>query len=526
MEIKPIKVLFPHETESTSTLDKSSWRTLTPFYDVKASACKTECPLYNNIPHWINLVKTGELKEAYEELKKNNPFPAIYGTICHHPCEEKCLRGQFDENIGIRDIERFIGVYGLEHFDYKLESKIARKEKVAIVAAGPAGLSCAWHLAKEGHKVTIFEAADQPGGMLFLAIPEFRLAGELIKKEIMPLTQCQNLTIRLNQPVYHCFIASIQKDFQATFIAVGAHRSKKFNVSGSDSTKIGIISGLSFLKNSKLSFLKPGGTQINSIAIIGGGNTAVDSARSAKKMYPKSEVTIFYRRTEKEMPAAKEEINEAKKEGILFAFLLSPLRVNENGLVLQQMTLGEKDETGRCRPVPTERLIFIKTDKIITAIGEERGNSFLNPVLFENQEEEGIFIGGDALYGPGFVSKAIASGKEASLKIRRYLGENINTNALPSSAAPPKIIELKDLNLEYFEQQRKNSNPEEEVKRCFSCGLCPQNPEICSNCWKFCPDSAIKIQNNKPDINYDYCKGCLICKHECPRSAIDFREGK
>ncbi|MDP2933054.1 MAG: 4Fe-4S binding protein, partial [bacterium] len=217
---------------------------------------------------------------------------------------------------------------------------------------------------------------------------------------------------------------------------------------------------------------------------------------------------------------------EANKVRILFAFLLNPLRVNENGLILQQMTLGERDKTGRCQPVPTESLIFIKTDKIITAIGEERGNSFLNPVLFENQEEEGIFIGGDALYGPGFVSKAIASGKEASLKIRRYLGENINTDTLPSSAAPPKIIELKDLNLEYFEQQRKNGNPEEEVKRCFSCGLCPQNPEICSNCWKFCPDAAVEIRDNKSNINYDYCKGCLICKHECPRGAIDFREGK
>ncbi len=521
MEIKPIKIKFPHETESTSVLNRSSWRTLTPFYDVKTSACKMNCPLFNNIPHWINLVRIENLKEAYEELKKNNPFPAICGTVCHRPCEEKCLRGQFDENINIRSIERFLGLYGLKRLDYKLEPKTARKEKVAIIGAGPAGLSCAWHLLKEGYKITIFESSNRLGGMLSLTIPDFRLPYELVFKEIAPLIKHQNLTVRLNHPVRQCFITSIWKDFQATLIAIGAHRSKKFDISGSNSTKIDIISGLSFLKNSKLSFLKPGNTRLDSIAVIGGGNTAVDSARSAKKISPNSEVTIFYRRTENEMPAAKEEINEAKKERILFAFLQNPLRINENELILQQMTLGEKDETGRRRPIPTIKLTCVRTDKIITAIGEERGNSFLNPSLFENREENGIFLGGDALYGPGFVSKAIASGKETSLKIRKYLGEDVT-----ALIQPTKVTELADLNLAYFEQKKKSSNHEEEAKRCFSCGLCPQNPEICSNCWKFCPDAAIKIQNNKSEINYDYCKGCLICKHECPRSAIDFREGK
>ncbi|MCP2604806.1 NAD(P)-binding protein [Candidatus Aminicenantes bacterium AH-873-B07] len=518
-----------------------SWRTFRPVHRNKLPPCNKACPTGENIQEYIYLVLEKKYEEAYKEIKKDNPIPSITGRVCPHPCEVECNRGKFDEPIAIHHIERFLGDFGLELKDeWNIKEK---RERIAIIGSGPAGLACAYHLRKKGYKVKIFEAENQIGGMLRIGIPDYRLPKNILDKEIRKL---EEMGIEMENGVRINYPPDLLKEYDSIFVATGAHISRKMGVTGEDLN--GVISGLEFLKNLNLG----GKVKIGKkVAVIGGGNTAIDAARCAMRLG--AEVKILYRRSRNEMPAIESEVEEAEKEGIKIEFLTAPVRIiGENHRVSRleciRMELGEPDESGRRRPIPIKGSEFILNfDTIISAIGEKVDlHPFKNIETtswgvkideFGRTSQEKIFAGGDCVTGPSTVVKALEAGKRAAITIDCFL----RGKPLPDFKKE-ESVSFENINLDYFEKERRieplkidlqrrkktfeevwNSYKVEtlvkEAKRCFSCGVCNK----CDNCWVFCPDISI-IRNKEYSVNYDYCKGCGICARECPRYVITMEE--
>lgn len=520
--------------ETSLTNKTGSWRTQKPEYQRGISPCQNSCLSGQDIPCWMNLVKNGNLEMAYREILKSNPFPSLTGRVCPHPCEKECNRGQFDEPLAINTLERFIGDWGLENASESFP-KIAKKEKVAIIGSGPAGLSCAYYLRKMGYEITIFEALPVIGGLMAYGIPEFRLSKDVLKKEIKNKILVPGIAVKTTARISKTAFGMLLTEFDAVFAATGLSKSKAINLPGFYS--FGVLNGLDLLKNINLGFLPRLGEKV---IVIGGGNTAIDVARSLQKFG--SAVSIFYRRTKTEMPAIKEEVLAAEKEGIKIEELIAPVKIvaKDGGRVdlleCQKMELGEADESGRKKPTPIEGSNFsVRVNAVIFAIGEEKESDFLP----ENwQSNEKIFMGGDFENKAGTVAAAIKSGREKAEEIAKYL-RNEQNNKQPTTDNK-QLIKFEDLNTFYFERRLKIRNfndvfgdiaPEAlaqyEAKRCFSCGFCPAaagsrlgGDNLCENCYKFCPDVAVKKEGGKLKIDYDYCKGCGICAEECPTKSI------
>jgi len=541
-------------TSWSDTNNTGTWRTAIPVYQHRPSPCHLACPVSGSIPAWMDKLRKGQFYEAWLKIVENNPFPSITGRVCHHPCESSCNRAQFDEKVSIKLLERYIGDLALEK-GWPLPSKnLARHKKVAIVGAGPAGLSAAYHLTLKGYRVEIFEARQMPGGLLRYGIPSYRLPREVLEGEIDRLLQ---LGIKvhnghaINSPEEY---RRLQKDYNALFISTGAQRPRELPLLENG---FGIVTdGLNFL------------FQVNSglapkvekrVIVIGGGNTAVDAARVAKRLGAE-QVTLVYRRTEEEMPSQKSEILEAREEGIEFLFLASPVRVEKDTdnkgyrLICQKMRLGEKDASGRPRPEAiTDAYFPLKVDSIIMAIGSdaeipETGEMLelsANTLKVNEKQEtsvKGIFTGGDLTSNQRFVSTALGAAKKAAenidlllqgtVKEEHFEGEavayeEVNTfyflrsQALKNDLlqATDRVQNFKEVQLGILEEQALG-----EAERCFNCGLCLQ----CDNCFYYCPDMAIKKRDNAGEEKYiilgQYCKGCGLCVKECPRGAIVLKE--
>ncbi|MFC2022774.1 FAD-dependent oxidoreductase [Chloroflexota bacterium] len=403
------------------------------------SPCQHTCPVGINIPKYVAHIAEGEYREAIDTIRDRNPFPAICGRICHHPCEFRCRRGELDEPVAIRALKRFTSD---RYFEQEVEPEPFPRthvEQVAVVGAGPTGLSCAYFLAKAGYPVTVFEALPIGGGMLSVAIPEFRLPREVIQKEIDYIIK-KGVGIIYNTPITVNFtIEDLRKDgFEAVFIAAGAQRSQRIGIPGELEDAAGFHYGLRFLRDTKLGRKVSIGSRV---AVIGGGNVALDAARTALRLGA-GEASIYYRRSREEMPVSEVEYEQATAEGIRVNFLVSPTRiVSDNwqvkGIQCILMSLGEPDGSGRRRPVPIAGSEFlVEADTVIAAVGQAPDLSFLpaDSALERTRWETlvvnsntlvtnigGVFAGGDFVTGPGMVIDAIAAGRRAAIAIDKYL---------------------------------------------------------------------------------------------------------
>ena len=527
----------PFWSQPMSNNKTGNWRVLTPSYVEKTPPCSSNCPAGTDVRLFIRQASEKKFKEAYNTIYEHNPFPSTCGRVCPHFCEQNCNRIELDEGLNVGAIERYLGDLA---FNKKVEkNKITHKEKIAVIGAGPAGLTAALRLTQKGYDTTVFEALSYAGGMMRTGIPQFRLPEDILDKEIK-IIEDEGVKIVLNKKAT---VKELENDFNAVVVAVGSHIGSKMNLPNEDN----VIDGIDFLRDYKLLNNNYGMNKGDEVAIIGGGNTAIDVARTTLRLGGKP--TIYYRRTRKEMPAIAHEVNEALAEGVAIEFLTAPVGLNKNNkieLSMIKMELGEPDDSGRRRPVPitgSEKVILV--DKIIAAIGQSsdgfvfEGNK-VNAIQGKVDYEANVpvFCSGDMAWG-GTVTEAIGSGNKVAEEVHASLRN------LPYSHEEVRgdIVVPEDLNFTYFLPAPRTTNPvkksndfyedfeevvkgftESEVliesKRCLHCGDCYS----CGNCFNYCPDAAIFIDDeNRIRIDYDYCKGCGICAYECPCSAIDFK---
>lgn len=514
-----------------------SWRTEKPVYVDRLPPCNNACPAGENIQQWLYLAEEGKYEAAWREIMRNNPLPAIMGRACYHPCEGACNRAQMDRAVGIHAIERFLGDEAIR-LGWKVRVEAARSGKrVLIVGAGPSGLSAAYHLALLGHEATIHEAGASAGGMMRFGIPRYRLPREVLDAEVRRIEE-MGVKIHLNRKVSDLARTMKEERFDAVFLAVGAHLAKRAYIPAGDASRI--LDALQLLRGVDAGEQPMLGRRV---LIYGGGNTAMDAARTAKRLGAE-EAIVVYRRTQAKMPAHDFEVREAMDEGIQFKWL-STIKAESGGrFTVEKMRL---DDQGR--PQPTGEFEEMEADSCVLALGQDVDLSFLSNIEGLKVEDgvvrvgpdmmtgcRGVFAGGDMVPAERTITVAVGHGKKAARYIDAFLR---GTKYEP--AAKHELAEFRRLNTAYYtdappteqatlDLSRREGTFDEivsglteenalfEARRCLSCGNCFE----CDNCYGMCPDNAvIKLGAGKRfEFNYDYCKGCGICAAECPCGAI------
>ncbi|HZW23970.1 MAG TPA: NAD(P)-binding protein [Gallionella sp.] len=513
-----------------------SWRTRKPVYLDRLPPCNNACPAGENIQGWLFHAEAGNYEQAWRTLTENNPLPAIMGRVCYHPCETACNRGQLDEAVGINSVERFLGDEAIKcgwQFDKPATSS---GKKVLVVGAGPSGLSAAYHLARMGHKVEIQEAGPMAGGMMRFGIPKYRLPREVLDAEVQRIIDL-GVTLRLNTKVANIEQSMKEGGFDAAFLAVGAHIGKRTYIPAGDATKI--LDAVSVLRSMEGEDKPMLGRKV---VVYGGGNTAIDVARSVKRMG--AEPIIVYRRTRDKAPAHDFEIEEALQEGVMIKWLSTIKQAGEGEITVEKMQLDEKGF-----PQPTGEFETLAADSVVLALGQDVDLSLLEGVSGLEIKDgtvqvgpnmmtghDGIFAGGDMVPSERTVTVGVGHGKKAARHIDAWLRGTVY-----EPAPKHEIATFDKLNLWYYSDAPKTvrpmldiirrqssfdevqggldeSNALFEARRCLSCGNCFE----CDNCYGVCPDNAvIKLgPGRRFEFNYDYCKGCGICVSECPCGAI------
>jgi len=506
-------------------------------------SCQHHCPAGTSIRDYLQILSQGgSLEDAWRIITKTNPMPAITGRVCPHPCESSCNRSGVDSSLNINGLERAVGDYGLDKgLAFEKPAK-ALKEKVAVIGSGPSGMSCAYQLARLGYQVTVYEANGKPGGMLTYAIPRYRLPESIVDSELQKIIDL-GITMKLCTTVgKDILFDNLKNEFTAIYVAVGAQAGTALGIKGEDAKDV--YSGLTFLKSIKDGNpLKLG----KKVVVIGGGNTAIDSARAVRRIG--SDVTILYRRTAAEMPAHEAEIEAAQAEGVTIDFLCAPVSVSANGkgsVSCVRMALGDIDESGRPKPIPIKGSEFeVVFDTMITAVGQSLlptgfevllGSSWIRTDELGQTSQKGIFAGGDAASGPGLVAQAIGDGSKAARAIDAFI------NGRKAAVPEKKEISYKDVPLNEWpklarsiakelpvKQRLADANAEvnmplspeqvqSEGKRCLGCGM--QEPKFtgmpyfgkvclaCHNCEAICPQGALSFpyyyQVDKGRWAYDF----------------------
>ena len=515
-----------------------TWRTYRPQYVDRLPPCNNACPAGENIQEWLFHAESGDYEQAWRALTANNPMPAVMGRVCYHPCETACNRGQLDESVGINSVERFLGDQAIK-LGWKFTPPASSSGKhVLVVGAGPSGLSAAYHLARLGHQVTIQEAGPFAGGMMRFGIPKYRLPRDVLDAEVQRILDL-GVALQLDTKVENIEETMKAGGFDAAFLAVGAHIAKRAYIPAADSARM--LDAMQVLRGMEDEEKPMLGRRV---VVYGGGNTALDVARTAKRLGA-TDAIIVYRRTREKMPAHDFEVEEALQEGIMIKWLSTIKNMSDEGtLTVEKMAL---DATGF--PQPTGEFETLESDSLVLALGQDVDLSLLNGVPGLEIKDGvvqvstnmmtgrvGIFAGGDMVPSERTVTVAIGHGKKAARNIDAWLrGETY--------APAPKhaLAEFDKLNTWYYDDApkmvrptldlaRRQSTFEEvvggldestalfEARRCLSCGNCFE----CDNCYGVCPDNAvIKLgPGNRFEFNYDYCKGCGICRAECPCGAI------
>jgi heterodisulfide reductase subunit A-like polyferredoxin len=491
--------------------------------------CRAACPAGINVQGYVALVRQGKYKEALELIRRDNPLPIVCGRICFHPCETNCERGKLDEPVAVNAIKRFLTDWELKHGKEEKVEPIPKKyeEKIAVIGSGPAGLVAAYELVKKGYPVTIFESQNEVGGMLKMGIPKYRLPKDLLDLEVNRLKDA-GIEIRTGITVGKDVTMEQlgEQGYKAILVAVGAQKSWKLGVEGEDLK--GVLHAIDFLRDVNAGKKVELGSKV---AVIGGGNVAIDAARSALRSGAEK-VSVLYRRSREEMPAFSAEVEEAEREGVEFQFLVAPKRIlGENGKVTAleciRMELGEPDESGRRRPIPVEGSEFtLNFDTVIPAIGEAPDVSFMpeggkvtkrktlecDPLTLETSLP-GVFACGDVVSGPATVVDAIAAGKRAAVSIDRYLRgkdlkagreeeaklvEEVSKEGVekrPRQAMPRLPVEKRIGNFEEVETGFTEEMALREAERCLNCGGCSE----CLECEKACEAKAI-VHDQKEEV--------------------------
>jgi 2-oxoacid:acceptor oxidoreductase delta subunit (pyruvate/2-ketoisovalerate family) len=513
-----------------------SWRTSRPVYLDRLPPCNKQCPAGEDIQGWLFHAESGDYESAWRHLTKDNPFPAIMGRVCYHSCEGACNRGQLDAPVGINSVERFLGDEALKR-GWKLTAPASESGKhVLIVGAGPSGMSAAYHLRRLGHQVTVQEAGPLLGGMMRFGIPKYRLPRDVLEAEMQRVVDL-GVTVKLGSKVENILATMQDGGFDAAFLAVGAHIGKRAMIPAGDAAKI--IDAISLLRSMEGEDKPLLGRRV---VVYGGGNTAIDVARTAKRMG--AEPLIVYRRTREKMPAHDFEVEEALQEGIMVKWLSTIKQAHESSLTIEKMALDSKGF-----PQPTGEYETIEADSLVLALGQDvdlgllegvPGLEVSDGVVQVNANmmtgHAGIFAGGDMVPAERNVTVAIGHGKKAAKNIDAWLRgeqyvappkkevatfENLNTwyyADAPKTVRPMLDIIRRQSTFEEVQGGLDESNALFEARRCLSCGNCFE----CDNCYGVCPDnSVIKLGPGKRfEFNYDYCKGCGMCVAECPCGAI------
>ncbi len=514
-----------------------SWRTERPLYVDRMPPCNAACPSGENIQSWLFHAESGEYERAWRVLIENNPFPAIMGRVCYHPCEGACNRGQMDSSVGINSVERFLGDEAIKR-GWKFDKPATLSGKrVLVVGAGPSGLSAAYHLARLGHIVEIHEAGPLSGGMMRFGIPKYRLPRDVLDAEVARILDL-GVTLRLNTKVANIEQSIKQGGFDAAFLAVGAHIGKRAFIPAGDAARI--VDAVSVLRSMEGEDKPMLGRRV---VVYGGGNTAIDVARTAKRMGA-TEAIIVYRRTREKMPAHDFEVEEALQEGVLIKWLSTIKHADAHSLTVEKMVLDNKGV-----PQPTGEFETMEADSLVLALGQDVDLSLLQGVPGIEIKDgtvqvgsnmmtghKGVFAGGDMVPSERTVTVGVGHGKKAARHIDAWL-----RGAAYEPAAKHELADFKMLHTWYYADAPKTVRPmldmirrqtsfdevqgglDEtnalfEARRCLSCGNCFE----CDNCYGVCPDNAvIKLGAGKRfKFNYDYCKGCGMCVAECPCGAI------
>ncbi len=524
----------------TSRADKTgSWRTERAEYVTKQPPCANACPAGENVRGWLFDAEEGEkgYEKAWRTIMATNPFPAVMGRVCYHPCETSCNRGQLDESVGINSIERFLGDLALER-GWALEATAAPTGKhVLVVGAGPSGLSAAYHLALLGHEVTIKDSEARAGGMMRYGIPRYRLPREVLDAEVARILAL-GVHLELDTKVVDLASTMETEGYDAAFLAVGAQVGRRTYIpAGSAAHVLDAVTVLHGLEQGERPLLG------RRVAVYGGGNTALDTARTAKRLGAE-DALVVYRRTRERMPAHDDEVREAEEEGVRFRWLSTVDHVSGDSLTVEEMEL---DESGF--PQPTGRTDVLEADSLVLALGQEADLSLLGHVDGLRVDHgvvgtdagmatghPGVFAGGDVVPGDRSVTVAIGHGRRAAASVDAWLA-----GTTPEPEPNQELAEFAALNTWYFEDAPRShrlrlevirrqstfdevvhgldpSNALYEARRCMSCGDCFS----CDNCYAVCPDNAV-LKLGMPGeyfIDLDYCKGCGLCVSECPSGSI------
>jgi 2-oxoacid:acceptor oxidoreductase gamma subunit (pyruvate/2-ketoisovalerate family) len=523
----PVASTLEHNKDFPPTVLTGTWSNQTPSYDTHAAPCNVACPAGNDVVGFIQALRKDGVAAAAEILLATQPLPSVCGRVCPAPCMSQCNRAALDGAVNIRSLERWIG----DHTAITpSRARTAQPLAVAVVGGGPAGLSAAWRLARAGHAVTIYEGGPALGGVLRNGIPAFRLPAEALARDVERITAL-GVKVHCNARIGKTELAALAQGHDAVIVAVGFGAPVALGIDGEQLANV--MQGLDFLDRVKRAPVALTGN----VVVIGGGNTAIDCARSALR-YGAASVTIAYRRAKKDMPAILEEIHDAEKEGVKILPFRTPVAFEADRVVIAEVEAGAPDASGRRRPIVTTRTALLAADTVLLALGQKSDLDFLpdgwqvqRGRAFDGDRPLPVYFAGDCATSEGTVTHAIGSGRRAADAVLG-VAPAPKTNGLP--VAPGQI------RFDHFEITRPHADRQMAVKaltgnfievnaglkdaaeagRCFSCGHCT----LCDTCIISCPDGVIYRESGGYRIDPQYCKGCGMCVAECPRGVMSMQE--